>query len=138
MSDDIKHMTAREFQEGGFLQECNRLFFHPLGLALGLEMDEPESDYPHVRIWDYRDDPEGMEFADGTIKPEKAQAVNELANFHKAARWAKFASFIQPVLPVHSRAPETQIDGPGRSEEPEAGARVQEVCSGVQPGDDTE
>jgi hypothetical protein len=31
---DIKRMDIREFRELGFLQEANRLFFHPHGLAL--------------------------------------------------------------------------------------------------------
>src|ERR1035441_2858295 len=30
---DIKRIDPREFQNLGFLQEANRLFFHPLGLA---------------------------------------------------------------------------------------------------------
>lgn len=30
----IKHIDITEFREEGYLQEANRLFFHPLGLAL--------------------------------------------------------------------------------------------------------
>lgn len=32
--EPIRYMDMQEFQEGGFLQEANRQFFHPLGLAL--------------------------------------------------------------------------------------------------------
>ena len=35
MNKTIKHMDIKEFREQGFLQEANRLYFHPLGLALG-------------------------------------------------------------------------------------------------------
>jgi hypothetical protein len=33
---DIKWIDAREFREAGFLQEANRQFFHPHGLALAV------------------------------------------------------------------------------------------------------
>jgi hypothetical protein len=33
---EIKWIDAREFREAGFLQEANRLFFHPHGLALAV------------------------------------------------------------------------------------------------------
>lgn len=33
-SPGIKYLDLREFLDGGFLQEANRQFFHPLGLAL--------------------------------------------------------------------------------------------------------
>jgi len=31
---ETKHIDIKEFQELGFLQEANRQFFHPHGLAL--------------------------------------------------------------------------------------------------------
>lgn len=34
MADDIKRIDAAEFQAEGYLQEVNRRFLHPLGLAL--------------------------------------------------------------------------------------------------------
>lgn len=37
MSDDIKYIDIAEFRETGFLQEANRQFFHPLGLALSVQ-----------------------------------------------------------------------------------------------------
>lgn len=103
--EPIKYMDMAEFQEGGYLQEANRQFFHPLGLALewnsGLNEEgikqainrlaedgwtnwallhraghlttareavmellrELGFDKPRITgVWDYRDDPEGMEF----------------------------------------------------------------------------
>jgi hypothetical protein len=63
-------MDINEFQRLGFLQEANRLFFHPLGLSLAIERDDDGSARLHS-IWDYRSDPEGMLFAD---KPDQAKA----------------------------------------------------------------
>jgi hypothetical protein len=75
-----KTMDLKEFREQGFLQEVNRKFFHPLGLALaigiqwpddvtqeekdkyGTEENHPRSKWFLNEIWDYRDDPEGMLF----------------------------------------------------------------------------
>lgn len=76
----MKYMTPQEFQSEGFLQEANRLFFHPLGLALALETDKDldEDGYMKVQVWDDRDDPEGWFFAEGTATEEKAEKVNEL------------------------------------------------------------
>lgn len=36
MADETKYIDVAEFRELGFLQEANRQFFHPLGLALSV------------------------------------------------------------------------------------------------------
>ena len=56
-------MDIKEFVEFGFLQEANRLFFHPLGLALEVKIDDDGS-YQLSGIWDYRNDPEGIAFGE--------------------------------------------------------------------------
>lgn len=71
----IKKMNIKEFREKGFLQEANRLFFHPLGLALEINIDDNKN-YTLSSIWDYRDDPEGMLF--GSIDYNKVNEVNKL------------------------------------------------------------
>jgi|SRR6056297_4164115 len=53
-----KYMSIKEFQEKGYLQELNRRFLHPLGLALEIGFDN-EKTYI-IGIWDYREDPEGI------------------------------------------------------------------------------
>lgn len=61
----IKRIDIREFRERGYLQEANRRFFHPLGLALEVIVPEPDDEDQTWRlggVWDYRDDPEGMMF----------------------------------------------------------------------------
>lgn len=58
-------MTLKEFRDVGYLQEVNRRFLHPLGLALAIGVDtsdparEPTGS---VKVWDGRDDPEGFIF----------------------------------------------------------------------------
>lgn len=77
MSEEIKRVDIKEFREKGFLQEANRKFFHPLGLALEIiiEADGTES---LGGIWDYRDDPEGMFFGPDMINQNKVDYVENL------------------------------------------------------------
>lgn len=46
MPDDRKWIDARDFKEEGFLQESNRLFFHPHGLALAITLVKDDDDAP--------------------------------------------------------------------------------------------
>ena len=71
---ETKRIGIKEFQERGYLQEANRLFFHPLGLALEVIIDG--EDLSTVRlggIWDSRDDPEGIVFIE--FDEDKAVSV---------------------------------------------------------------
>lgn len=77
MENEIKYMDIKEFREKGFLQEVNRRFFHPLGLALSVEIDEDGLERLG-KIWDYRDDPEGMLYGDYMMNLEKARYVEDL------------------------------------------------------------
>lgn len=74
--DEIKYMDIKEFLEDGYLQEANRLFFHPLGLALEVSIDK-KGNYSLGRVWDYRDDPEGMFFGEDTMATDKAKEKAE-------------------------------------------------------------
>ena len=78
----MKKITAKEFRELGLLQEMNRLFLHPMGLALETIIEEDGSEH-FGGVGDYRDDPEGMAFSEGTISTEKAQNVSTM--FEKKA-----------------------------------------------------
>jgi len=62
MDKKIKYITIEEFVEKGYLQECNRLFFHPCGLALCVSIDNTSGKYYLEGFWDYRDDDEGVIF----------------------------------------------------------------------------
>ncbi len=66
---EIKRLTPKQFRDLGYLQDVNRRYFHPLGMALEVivEVDEdgnvvPDGKVEFGRVWDYRDDPEGMRF----------------------------------------------------------------------------
>lgn len=102
MSEDIKRMGIAEFREFGFLQEANRLFFHPLGLALEIEIDDETGEMRLGGVWDYRDDPEGMEYGDDILKADgalaKAQRVQDLRESKEEVRITRYGSVIQPLL----------------------------------------
>ena len=57
-----KYLDIKEFVDGGYLQEVNRQFFHPIGLALEVGIKEKEQEYYISGVWDYRDDPKGVYF----------------------------------------------------------------------------
>lgn len=77
MGEEVKRIDIKEFREKGYLQEANRLFFHPLGLALEIVIDDNDN-YSLGGVWDYRNDPEGMFFGDSMITESKVQHVKEL------------------------------------------------------------
>ena len=56
---DIQTINIEEFRTKGYLQELNRQFLHPLGLALEISIDE-NGEETLGNIWDYRDDLEGI------------------------------------------------------------------------------
>lgn len=116
----------QEFREGGFLQEVNRLFFHPVGLALAINVDakgEPES---LAFILDFREDPEGGYYATDEEWLEECQskASNVLTerDRRRSARKRFFGgSSVQPLawrepeacrngFPIEGPAPEPTDD----------------------------
>lgn len=78
MNEEVKRMNLNEFRNEGFLQEVNRLFFHPLGLALEVFVGEDGNVTSLGGIWDYRDDPEGMFFTNDSLSEEKIDNVKKL------------------------------------------------------------
>jgi hypothetical protein len=95
---DRKYMDVKEFREAGYLQELNRQFLHPLGLAIEVAVDPDGKEYLG-RIWDSRDDPEGIIFEGIDLKP-KADNVYRL--FIKAAltRARRFGYVVQPPIKI--------------------------------------
>lgn len=75
--DDVKRINIKEFVEEGFLQEANRQFFHPLGLALEVIVeDDPSKEWRLGGVWDYRDDTEGILYGVGDLAERERKAVN--------------------------------------------------------------
>jgi len=87
-----KKMTAKELVDTGLLQEVNRLFFHPRGLALGIKVDD-DGNYSLDDVWDSREDPEGFWFSD--ISEDKKKYAKELFDSKDVARVKKIGSVIQ-------------------------------------------
>lgn len=67
-----KTVSLEELVEGGYLQEVNRLFFHPLGMELGVAR-EPDGTQRLGDVLDRRHDPDGcvFEYVDGEPGPEQ-------------------------------------------------------------------
>jgi len=76
-----KTLSIKEFREKGYLQELNRTFLHPLGLALTVQIENGEETFS--QIWDSRDDPEGIYYDLKNSKP------NRLASFRQKERFVK-------------------------------------------------
>lgn len=59
--EEIKRINIKEFRELGYLQELNRKFSHPLGLALEV-LQDANGDETLGGIWDFREDLEGIHY----------------------------------------------------------------------------
>lgn len=93
----MKHISMREFVTEGYLQEANRRFFHPLGLALQVNFFEHNDAASEIAgVVDVRDDAEGMIFADAPDR-EKAERIDALMEARKPAREKGLGYIIQPV-----------------------------------------
>ncbi len=73
MTDEIKRMDVKTFRELGYLQELNRQFLHPLGLALEVVIDDDTGNESFGGVWDYRDDPEGITYGIGQSDLDRVQ-----------------------------------------------------------------
>lgn len=94
--DDIKRIDLKEFVEHGYLQEVNRQFFHPLGLALEVVVDDDGS-VTLGGVWDCRDDLEGVTFAAGVIDGDKAMRVAAELDHRRVARVKRLGGMVQPL-----------------------------------------
>lgn len=92
----MKYLPIKEFVEAGYLQEVNRLFLHPLGLALEVTVDEGSGAMVLTRIWDVRDDPEGIVFDNGP-DPVKAERVMVERRRRAGARLSGLGFVVQPT-----------------------------------------
>ena len=97
--NEIKRIDIAEFRRLGLLQEANRLFFHPRGLALEVIVDDKDGSESLGGVWDSRDDPEGIAFGDDMISRRKARTVSIMRAAKLRAREALFGTpgGIQPL-----------------------------------------
>lgn len=93
-------LSAAELRDSGLLLEANRRFFHPLGLALTVDLPDEGEDYePRVFIQDDRGDPEGWYF--GSLDDDDAVAkitnVRDMAAARLPYRVAALGYWEQPL-----------------------------------------
>lgn len=96
-SEDIKRIPIKEFRKLGFIQEINRRLLHPCGLALEVIVDQETGEETLGGVWDYRDDPEGMEFAEGVLSREKFKSVEDLWYSKTHYRSDNLGYIVQPI-----------------------------------------
>lgn len=100
MSNEIKRMDIKEFRQMGLLAEVNRTFFHPLGLALEIIVDDESGETKLGGIWDYRDDPEGMLFSQEHFPYAKLMMAQEFIKEKHEQRMKTLGFIFQdPVNP---------------------------------------
>lgn len=81
----IKYMSIKEFREKGYLQELNRQFLHPLGLALAITVSEDyetttsDEGYSIDGIYDFRD--EGIRFDLKNADSERLERYKKNAEY---------------------------------------------------------
>lgn len=99
MEDPVKKMSVQEFREFGYLQELNRRFLHPLGLALSVVVDIVDGETVECfgPVWDCRDDPEGLVFVPNTIDRDKALRIYHEGAEKGILRQAKMGFVSQPL-----------------------------------------
>jgi hypothetical protein len=95
---ETKYINPKEFRENGYLQELNRRFLHPLGLALAIKKAENNTEYI-IGVIDCREDEEGFIFDIYNGDPDRLKDFIERKNFidseidkRKAVRMSLFNS----------------------------------------------
>ena len=96
MSKNIKRMSVKEFRKLGGLQEINRCFLHPRGLALEVIIGD-DGNEKFGEVWDYRDDPEGLFFSENTVKHDGVVEMQKLYDDKKDVRKKVCGTIIQKL-----------------------------------------
>jgi hypothetical protein len=93
-------MTVQEFTDGGYLQEVNRYFFHPLGLAL-VAAGSADGPLTSLSLRAEREELDGIIFAQELIQSaeakEKSRRVSEDWARRSAARQDSLGYTVQPI-----------------------------------------
>jgi len=103
MSEETKYIPIKELREQGYVQEVNRRFFHPLGLALAIKIDE-DGNESLAGVIDVREDVDGMYFDLANSDDERKQkairnfhAIQEQIKQRQENRIENLGFFIEPV-----------------------------------------
>jgi len=103
-----KRIKIKEFQEFGYLQEANRLFFHPLGLALEVSTDA--SGLRLGGVWDIRGDPEGILFDHFDLKKVERVRIEATLRRRVRADLPECNPMGTQVRQLHKDKPRTELD----------------------------
>lgn len=95
----MKYLSSELIRGMGILQEANREFFHPLGLALEVNLEDGT-----LKIQDYTEDQEGVIFAPGTMEWTKFWNFNYFRGAWALRRLERLGFIVQ----APSAAPENQ------------------------------
>jgi hypothetical protein len=87
-----KYMDIKEFWDQGWVHEINRLFLHPVGMALEVQIDDTGV-CTLGGIWDYRDDPTGIQFE--KIDQDKVERVRAIMMEKHPQRQSQLSYVIQ-------------------------------------------
>jgi hypothetical protein len=98
-----KKMTGLEMSDEGYLQEVNRQFFHPLGLAMYVDPETNE-----MGVFDYREDPEGVAF--NSVNTDKVDNIKRIADARLSPRASALGYWVQPRNP-HEPKQEKEFAG---------------------------
>lgn len=108
----MSKMSIKEFVEQGYLLEVNRKFFHPLGLALAVEIDD-NNEYALEGIQDFRSDPEGIVFDDVIMQDKDrialADKIEEQRRIKEIHRLNSLGFSIQPFKKLVDPVEEKQL-----------------------------
>lgn len=91
------YMPLNDFKNSGLLQEVNRQFFNPRGLALAVEIDSESDEVLSIVGLRMCDDPEGYELSLPDDAVLKAQTVKAMLEKYKERRVALYGTEIQPI-----------------------------------------
>jgi hypothetical protein len=98
MTPEPTHMDISEFRRLGYLQEVNRRFFHPLGLALSVNVDDDGTESLGPMLTD--DDSEGWYYGDSVWHdpafPRRAAWIDAAWELRRAAREKALGYMVQP------------------------------------------
>jgi len=90
-------LSIEEFVNLGLLQEVNRIFFHPRGLALAIGVTST-GEHVIMGVRDHRDSGVGVIFnPDNPVDEEKYKLAEELLINRQTARRERFGWTVEPL-----------------------------------------
>lgn len=96
LTPDVKFMNLQEFVDFGLLQEVNRQWAHPRGLAFAVACDENMQPL-YLLVQDRRTDSEGVIYDSSTLDVDKACRVRDDYVARGLIRIRALGFVVQPI-----------------------------------------